>query len=139
MQLLSFPYTCALVTRHYNPVPSISFRSSFLSHTSSQCRLGEGPLCCFNSRTKLRESRRVYAQSQEGVENETLNVTDLRDVSESSDSPAEQSWQGGLSEEDAREALNFEQGAFNLCCNLFCIVFGVYLHESRQLDAYAHI
>lgn len=139
MQLLSVPYTCALVTRHYNPVPSISFRSSFLSHTSSQCRLGEGPLCCFNSRTKLRESRRVYAQSQEGVENETLNVTDLRDVSESSNSPAEQSWQGGLSEEDAREALNFEQGEFNLCCNLFCIVFGVYLHESRQLDAYTHI
>lgn len=122
MQLLSVPYSCALVTRHYNPVPLISFRSSFLS--PSQCRLGEGPFCCFNSRTKLREARRVYAQSQEGVENETLNVTDLRDVSESSDSPAEQSWQGGLSEEDTREALNFEQGAFNLCCNLFCIVFG---------------
>lgn len=137
MQLLSVPYSCALVTRHYNPVPSISFRSSFLSPSSSQCRLGDGPLCCFNSRTNLREARRVYAQSQEGVENETLNVTDLRDVSESSDSPAEQSWQGGLSEEDAREALNFEQGAFSLCCNLFYIVFGEYTY--MRADNWIHI
>lgn len=87
MQLLSVPYSCALVTRHYNHVPSIPFCSSFLS-PSSQCRLGKGPLCSFNSRTKLREARRLYAQSQEGVENEMLNVTDLRDVFESSDNPA---------------------------------------------------
>lgn len=128
MQYLSVPYSCALVTRHYNPVPSISFRSSISSTSSSQYWLGEGPLCCFNSRTILRAARRAFAQSQEGVENETLNVTDLRDVSESSDSAAEQSWQGGMSEEEAREALNFEQGAFDLCCNLLCIVVSEYTY-----------
>lgn len=59
----------------------------------------------------------MCAQSQEGVDSETVNVTDLRNADPSSfetpepePEPASYPYMGGLSEEEIREALLFEQG-----------------------------
>ena len=57
----------------------------------------------------------MHAQSQEGVDSETVNVTDLRNADPSSFEPAEPEpasppYMAGLSEEEIREALLFEQG-----------------------------
>lgn len=115
MQLL-LSNLCAATPLHRLPVCSIA------SSSSAQCRTA-GPASCsvelfvrrlrrdFSGRTRL------HAQSQEGVDSETVNVTDLRNAALSSEEtsepepePANAPYYAGLSEEEIREALLFEQG-----------------------------
>jgi hypothetical protein len=58
---------------------------------------------------------RLHAQSQEGIDSETINVTDLRNAAPRSSetpepAPANPPYYAGLSEEEVREALLFEEG-----------------------------
>jgi len=58
---------------------------------------------------------RLHAQSQEGVDSETVNVTDLRDAEPEPNEvePPRYPYEAGLSEEEIREALLFEEGKSN--------------------------
>jgi hypothetical protein len=58
---------------------------------------------------------RLHAQSEEGVDSETINITDLRNATPGSSetpkpAPTNPPYYAGLSEEEVREALLFEEG-----------------------------
>lgn len=104
MQLLS-TYLCAATPLHRLPVCSIS---------STQCRtLVLGPASC----SVRRDRTRLHAQFQEGVDSETVNVTDLRNADPELVEPASLPYMAGLSEEEMREALLFEEGNNNPNCD----------------------
>jgi len=110
MQLLS-SYLCAATPLHRLPVCSIS---------STQCRTLFGPTAAASSCSKVglfatrwrREKKILHAQSQEGVDSETVNVTDLRNADPETPElePASPPYMAGVSAEEIREALLFEQG-----------------------------
>ncbi|KAG0622809.1 hypothetical protein M758_3G125300 [Ceratodon purpureus] len=119
MQLLS-SYLCAATPLHRLPVGSVA------SSSITQCKtIGFTQACSVElfatrwGREFAGRTSRLHAQSQEGVDSETVNVTDLRNVAPSSSSeipePEPESanpeyFGGGMSEEEIREALLFEQG-----------------------------
>lgn len=102
---------CAAAPLRHIPVGSISPSSL------TQFRTAGGRSCgikLFSSRWRrdFAGRKRLYAQSQEGVDRETLNLTDLRNLQSSSRTPEPEPlpYYAGVSEEEIREALLFEQG-----------------------------
>lgn len=132
MQLLSSYLSAAAPLRHI-PVGSISPSSL------TQFRTAGGRSCgikLFSSRWRrdFAGRKRLYAQSQEGVDRETLNLTDLRNLQSSSRTPEPEPlpYYAGVSEEEIREALLFEQG--NLNCPFDLIPFpGLLLNQQLIL------
>lgn len=105
MQLLS-SYLCAATPLHRLPVRSIS-STLFGPASSFSCSKVE----LFATRWRG-DRTRLHAQSQEGVDSETVNVTDLRDAEPEPNEvePPSYPYVAGLSEDEIREALLFEEG-----------------------------
>lgn len=103
MQLLVLSSSlCGATPLHRLPRCSISSRQCRTTLRPSSSCIG------FASRNRTR----LHAQWQEGVESDTVNVTDLRNVDRESPELEQPSlpYMAGLSEEEIREALLFEEG-----------------------------
>jgi hypothetical protein len=107
--LLSSLYTAPPLHR----LPACSISSSAFS----QCRTASCSAELFATRWRrgLTGRTRLHTQSQEGVDGETINVTNLHNAAPWSSetpqpAPANPPYYAGLSEEEVQEALLFEEG-----------------------------